>query len=133
MKFGTGVDYHMLISILIFLFSRFFHSSFWDKLCPKVLSSSDWLKFGTGVDYHMLISILMFIFSKFFSLIFLGQISFENAKSFRLTEIWYRGRLPYAYFDFNIYFFKILFFYILGAILVSISEVLQIYWNLEQS
>ena len=74
------------------------------------------MKFGMAVDYHMLISILMFIFSKFFSFIFLRQIWSQNLKFFRLIEIWYRGRLPYAYFDFSVYIFKILFIHILGQI-----------------
>ena len=132
MKFGPGLDYHRLISILIFLFSRFFHAWFWGKFGLKIRSSSDWMKFSTGVDYQMLISILMFLFSKFFSLMFLGQICSENPKFFRVTLIWYRGRLRYAYFVFNIYFFKIFFFYIFGANLVPKSDVFQIYWNLEQ-
>ena len=74
----------------------------------------------------MLISTLMFIFSKFFSFIFLGQIWSQNLKFFRLTEVWYRGRLPYAYFDFNVYFFKILFTHIFGANLVPKSEVFRL-------
>ena len=80
----------------------------------------------------MIISILMFIFSKFFSFIFLGQIWSQNLKFFKFTEIWQRGRLPYAYFNFNVYFFKILFIYIFGTNLVPKSEVLQIGWNLVQ-
>ena len=129
MKFGTEVDYHMLISILIFLFSKFFSliilgqiwyqnlkfsrlNEIWYRgrnkhmviyLCTKffsgkfgtnILSFSDLTKFGTEVDYHMLTSILIFIFSRFFSTIFLGQTWSQNMKFFRLTEIWYRGRLP---------------------------------------
>ena len=38
---------------------------------------------------------------------FFWQIWSQKLKFFKLTEIWYRGRLPYAYFDFNGYFFKI--------------------------
>ena len=49
-----------------------------------------------------------FIFSNFFSFISFGQIWSQNLKLFKLTDIWYRGRLLYAYFDFNVYFFKIL-------------------------
>ena len=55
----------------------------------------------------MLISILMFIFSKFLSFIFFGQIWSQNLKFSKLTEIWYRGTLLYAYYDFNVYFSKI--------------------------
>ena len=102
------------------------------KVVSKIWSSSNLLKLGAEVDYHMLISTLMFIFSKLFSFIFLGKISSQNLTFVRLTEIWYRGRLPYGYFDFNVYFFNILFIHIFGANLVPKSEVLQIDWNLVQ-
>ena len=102
------------------------------KVGPKIWSSSNLLKLGAEVDYLMLISTLMFIFSKLFSFIFLGKISSQNVTFVRLTEIWYRGRLPYGYFDFNVYFFNILFIHIFGENLVRKSEVLQIDWNLVQ-
>ena len=102
LKFGIGVDYHMLISTLMFIFSKFFSLIFSDKFALKIRSSSDWLKFGTEVDYHMLISILIFVFSRFFSFIFLGPIWSQNLKFFKFTEILNRGRLPYTHFDFNI-------------------------------
>ena len=57
----------------------------------------------------MLITVLMFIFSKFFSFIFFGQIFTQNLKFFKffkLSKIWYRGRLLCAYFDFDVYFFE---------------------------
>ena len=119
----------MLISILMFIFSKFFSFMFfreiWSQnlkffrlneiwyrgrnkhmviyLCTnffsgkfgtKILSFSDLMKFGTKVDYHMLTSILIFIFSRFFATIFLGQTWSQNMKFFRLTEVWYSGRLP---------------------------------------
>ena len=68
--------------------------------------SSNWLKFRRVVHCYMLITVLMFVFSKFFSFIFFGQIWSQNLKFFKLTEIWYRGRLLYVYFDFDVYFFK---------------------------
>ena len=68
----------------------------------------------------------MFIFSKFFSFIILGQISSQNLTFFRLTEVWYRDRLPNTYFGFNVYFFKDLLTDIFGANLVPKSEALQI-------
>ena len=102
------------------------------KVGPKIWSYSNLLKLGAEGDYHMLISTLMFIFSKLFSFIFLGKISSQNLTFVRLTEIWYRGRLPYGYFDFNVYFFNILFIHIFGENLVPKSEVLQIDWNLVQ-
>ena len=45
---------------------------------------------------------------------------------FELTEIWYKGTLLYAYFDFNVYFFKIFVINIFWANLISKPEVLQI-------
>ena len=70
------------------------------KFNPKNWSSSDWLKFGTEVDCYILISILMLV----------------NLKFSKLTKIWYRGILLYTYYDFNVYFFKILFIHIFGQI-----------------
>ena len=81
----------------------------------------------------MVISILMFIFFKFFSFLFLGQIWSQNLKFFRLTEIWYRGRLQYTYFDFNVFLSKLLsFIFSLGKFGTTKSEVCEIKWNLVQ-
>ena len=110
----------------VYFFQNSFHSYFWGKFGLKICSSSNLLKFGTEVDYHILISILMFIFSKFFSFIFLRQIWSQNLKFFRLTEIWYRDRLPYTHFSFNVYFFKILFTHIFGENLIPKSEVFRL-------
>ena len=50
----------------------------------------------------------MFICSKFLSFIlFLGKTWSKNLKLSKLTETWYRDTLLYAYYDFNIYFYKI--------------------------
>ena len=103
---------YAFFDFIVYLFKFFVIHIRSCKFVPKIWSSSNWLKFGTEVDYHMLISTLMFIFSKFFSFIFFGQIRSQILKFFKLTEIWYRGRLPYDYFDFNVYFFKILFIHI---------------------
>ena len=65
--------------------------------------------------------------------IFLGQIWSQNLKFFKLIEIWWRGRLLYAYFDFNVYFFKIFVIHIFWANLVLKSEFLYINLNLVQS
>ena len=78
----------------------------------------------------MLITIITFIFSKLFSFIFFGQIWSENPKFLNLTGIFQRGTLLYAYYDFNVYFFRIFANHILWANLVPKSEVLQIDWNL---
>ena len=65
------------------------------------------MKFGTGVHCYMLITILMFVFSKFLSFIFFAQIWSKNLKFSKMNEIRYRGTLLYAYYDFNVYVFKI--------------------------
>ena len=51
-----------------------------------------------------------------------------------MGQIWYRGRLPSAYFDFNVYFFKIFVIHIfsLGKFGPTKSDVCQIKWNLVQ-
>ena len=81
----------------IFYFFKFFVIHIRSgKFAPKNWSSSNSLK----------CRILMFIFSRWVSFIFLGQIWFRNLKFFKFIEIWYIGRLVYAYFDFIFYFFK---------------------------
>ena len=77
---------------------------FWGKFGPKNWSSSNWLKFGIGVNCYILMSNLKFVFK-----IFVIHIWSQNLKSSKLSEIWYRGTLLYAYYNFNVYFFKILF------------------------
>ena len=72
-------------------------------------------------------------FPNFFRFYFLGQIWSQNLKFFKLSEIWYRGRLLYTYFNFDVYFFKIFVIHIFWTNLVAKSEVLQINWNLVQA
>ena len=54
----------------------------------------------------MFITTLMFILSKFCHSYNFGQIWSQNLMFSKLTEIWCRGTLLYAYYDFNVYFFK---------------------------
>ena len=77
-----------------------------DKFVPIIWVPSNWLKFSRGVHCYMLTTILILIFSKFFSFMFFGQIWSQNLKFFQLTKNWYRGRVLYAYFNFDVYFFK---------------------------
>ena len=77
----------------------------------------------------MLITILMFIFFKIL-FIFFWQIWCENRKFLKLTEISQRGTLLDAYYDLNVYFFKIFIIHNFWANLVRKFEVLQINWNL---
>ena len=134
LKFGTEVDDHVLISILMFIFSNFlFIHLFFGKFGPKIWSFSDWLKNGTEIDYLILISILMFIFSKFLSFIFsLGKFGPTKTHICQINWNMVQGYIVYAYFDFNVYYYKILFIHISGANLVPKSEVFQIDWTLVQ-
>ena len=76
LKFGTKVDYCMLILILMFIFSIFLSVIFFGgKFGPIIWSSTNWLKFRRGIHCCMLITILMSIFfQKFVSHIFLDKI-----------------------------------------------------------
>ena len=74
----------------------------------------------------MLITVLIFIFSKLLSFILFGQICSQNLKFFKLNKIWYRGKLLYAYFDSNVYFFNVFAAHIFWANMDSKSGVLQI-------
>ena len=64
----------------------------------------------------MLFTILIFDFPKFLLLIFFGKIWSHNLEYFKLIEIWLRGRLLYAYFDFNIFFSTFFSFIFFGTI-----------------
>ena len=55
-----------------------------------------------------------------FSFKFFGQ----NLKFLRLSKIWYRGTLLYAYFDFNVCFFTMFVIHPFWANLVLKFEVL---------
>ena len=65
------------------------------------------MKFSTGEHCYILISSLMGFFSKLLSFIFFEQIWSQNLNFTKLTEIWFRGTLLHAYYNFNVYFFKI--------------------------
>ena len=64
---------------------------------------------------------------------FFGQIWSHNLYFFKLTEILERGTLLYAYYIFNVYFFKIILIHIFWANLVPKSEVFEIDLNLVQT
>ena len=40
----------------------------------------------------------------------------QNLKFSKLGETWHRGTLPYAYYDFHVYFSQIFFIHVLGQI-----------------
>ena len=93
---------------------------FWANLVPKI--QTDW----------NLVQAYIAICLNFCHSYFLGKFVQVLSTFSKLTEISYRGILLYAYYDFNIYFFKILFLHILWANLVPKSEVLRINWSLVQ-
>ena len=90
----------------MFIFSKFFSFIFFGQIWSQNLEFFKLTKIWYKVDCYMLISILMFIFSKLLSFIFFGQIWSQNLKFSKLTEIWYSRTLLYAYYDFNVYFYK---------------------------
>ena len=108
LKFGIGIHCYILIMILTLFFAKsLLFILFWADLAAKSEEIKiDW-NFVKGYIAISLLQFLMFIFSKFLSFIFFGLIWSQNFKFSRLTEIWCRGTLLYAYYDFNVYFFKI--------------------------
>ena len=112
-----GTLLHACYSFNVYFFKILFIYIFWANLVPKS-EVLEILKFGANVNCFMLIWILMLIFSKFFSFIYFAQIWSQNLKFFKLAEIWYKGRLLYAYFDFDVYFFKFFVSHIFWASLV---------------
>ena len=128
------MEWYIAICLLQFclFFRNSFHSYFLGKFALKIWSSSNWLKIGTEVDSYMLISILIFIFSKFLSFLFFGQIWSQNLKFSKLIEIWYRCTLLSAYYDFNVYFFKIFVIHIFGQIWsqnLKFSKLIEIWYT----
>ena len=64
-----------------------------------------------GIHCYILISNLMFIIFKMFVIhIFWANLVPKTGVLSKSIEIWYRSRLPYAYFNFNVFFFKFLLF-----------------------
>ena len=124
----------MIIRILMFIFPKFLLlMSLFGRFSPIIWISSNWLKFCKGVHSYILITVLMFVFSKLFWFIFLGKFGPKIWSSFKLTDIWYRGKLLNAYFDFNVYFFKLFLSFIhFWANLFLKCEVIQIDWNFIQ-
>ena len=102
LKFGRRVDCYMLISILMFIFSKFLSFIiFWKSLVSKseVLQINWNLVQAYIAIYFFKISVShIFFFDKF------GPIIWSSTK-------WLKVRtLLYPYYDFNVYFFKILSF-----------------------
>ena len=101
---------HVYCDFNVYFPKNFVTHAFLAKFGSIVWISSNWLKFHGGVHCYKPITILKFIFSKFSSDTFFGQIWSQHLKFSKLTEISYRGTLRHAYYNFNVYFLKILLF-----------------------
>ena len=55
LKFGKGVHCYMLVTVLMFIFFKFFSFIFLGNFGPKIWSSSNWQKFPTGVHCYVVI------------------------------------------------------------------------------
>ena len=114
------------------IYFLFFQNFVINIFLVKNWSTPNQPKFGTVVHCCMLISILMFIFPKFLSFMPFWQIWSHNLDFFKLTDILSRGVLLYAYYVWNVYFFKIIFIHIFWVNLVSKSDVLLSDWSFVQ-
>ena len=84
---------------------------FLDKFGSKNWSSISLLDIVLYLNCYIFVSNLMVIFSKVFSFIFFLANLVPKSEILQ-TEIWCRGTLLYADYDFNACFFKILFLFI---------------------
>ena len=66
LKFCTEIGYHILISILMFIFSKLFSLIYLGQIWSRKWTSSNWMTFGTEVDDYVLISIFNAYFLKIF-------------------------------------------------------------------
>ena len=108
LKFGAGVHCYMLITILLFIFSKC--SSFilfWANFVPKCeILQINW-NLVQGYIAIGLLRFLCFFFQNFCHSYFLGQIWSQNLKFSVLTEIWGKRTFLYACYNFNVYFSQI--------------------------
>ena len=111
----------------------------WNQLKPAESSwnhpETTWKHLKPAILYYLFLQIsyskVEFVLT-FNSKVFFGEIWSRKLKFSKLTEIWDRGILLYAYYDFNVYFFEMFVIHIFWATLVPKSQVLQIMWNLGQ-
>ena len=103
-KFGTGVHCYMLITVLLFIFSKFFWFIFFGQIWSK------YLKFFklTEISYRAMLlcayyNFNVYFFKNFCQSYFFGQIWSDNLKFYKITEILYRGKLLHAYCDLEVY------------------------------
>ena len=127
-KFGTNVNCYILVSNLMFIFSKFVSFIFLDKFSPKIWSFPNWLKFCTRVHFWMFITTLMIIFSKFCRSYNFGQTWSQNLMLLpKSTEIWFKGTLLYAHYAFDVWFFEV--FAVHKFLGQKISFHLKICWS----
>ena len=98
----------------------------WNDLKPaeitqKLPETSHIILFLVKINYFQVAFVIIFHAEVYF-----GQIWFQKQKFFKLTEIWDMGTLLYTRYDFNVYFFKILFIHSFWANMVLKSVALQI-------
>ena len=99
LKFGTQVDYYMLILVLMVIFSKFLSFIFsLGKFGPEIWSSSNWLKCSAWVHCYMLITILMFIFSKFMAFIFFWPDLVPKSEVLQIDWNLVKGYITICYF-----------------------------------
>ena len=126
----TEICYRGILLCPYFKFTFYFSKILWSIFS---WSKTEVLQINQNlVHCCMLISILMFIFPKFLSFMPFWQIWSHNLDFFKLTDILSRGVLLYAYYVWNVYFFKIIFIHIFWVNLVSKSDVLLSDWSFVQ-
>ena len=99
----------MFISILMFVFSKFLSFIFSLGKFGSTKSEVCQIKWNLvqGYNVYAYFDFNVYFFKiLFIHIFFIRQIWSQNVKFFKLTEIWYIGRLLYAYFNFIFYFFK---------------------------
>ena len=126
MYFLLKISYSQVVFVLMRLPKVFFLG----KFDLKNWGFPNWLKFGTGVHYYMLITILTFVFSKFFSFMYSWANLVSKSEILQIDWNFVQGYSLYAYYDFNVYFFKTFAIHIILGNLVLKSNVLQIDWKL---
>ena len=98
MKFRTGVYSNMLITILMFIFSKFCHSYMTQIWYQNLIFS----KFDTRAHCDMLITVLMCNISKYLPFInFWSQILCQNVMFSIFTEIEHKDTMQFHQFGEN--------------------------------
>ena len=104
LKFGTEVDYHILILILMFIFSKFCYSYFlWKNLVPQNQEFAKLNKIGSGVHCISLFWLWRLFFQNLFHhFFFFGKF---GPKMWNLTEMFFK----FLQIDWNVEFWCLFF------------------------